>query len=76
MRQGDRTLIHLINMSGTSQTGYAAPVTMRDVRIEAAGTFREAETVRNPRRLAVRAMGTYSEIVVPELSDYELVILK
>ena len=76
MRQPDRTLIHLINMSGTSQTGYMAPVTMRDIRILAAGTFREAETVRNPRRLPVRGRGMYSEIVVPELSDYELVVLK
>ena len=76
MRQGDRTLLHLINMSGTSQTGYVAPVTMRDIRIQAAGTFHDAETVRDPRRLVIRGMGKYSEIVVPQLSDYELVVLR
>ena len=50
MRQGGRTLLHLINLSGHSQTGYFPPVPMRDIHIEVAGEFQD-----RGRRFARRA---------------------
>jgi hypothetical protein len=41
-----------------------------------AGEFTHAETVRNAAALPVRGAGKYSEVVVPLLSDYELVVLR
>jgi hypothetical protein len=39
-------------------------------------TFRSAKSVRKAGVLAVTRKGVYSEVVVPELSDYELVVLQ
>ena len=76
MRQGGRTLLHLINLSGHSQTGYFPPVPMKDIHVEVAGEFRAATTVRQPGNLTVRTAGGYTGFTVPQLLDYELVILK
>ncbi len=70
------TLVHLINLTGTSQTGYYAPVAMNGIRVQVAGVFGHAGTVRSRAKLNVRAEGKYTEFVVPQLSDYELVVLK
>jgi hypothetical protein len=76
MRQAGQTLVHLINLTGTSQTGYYSPVPMQNIRVQVAGTFNHASTVRNSADLPVRTSGRYTEFVVPQLSDYELVVLK
>jgi hypothetical protein len=76
MQQGDRTLLHLINLSGHSQTGYYAPLKMSDIRIEVAGSFKTATTVRNPRPIAAHMREGYTIFTIPELVDYELVVLK
>ena len=76
MQQGDRSLLHLINLSGQSQTGYFAPLKMNDIRIEVAGRFKSATTVRSPRQIATQMRDGYTVFTVPELVDYELVVLK
>jgi hypothetical protein len=76
MTQGDRTMVHLINMTGQSGTGYYAPVPMRDIRVSVEGTFVSAITVRKPGALTLKKNGKYSELVVPELLDYEMVVLQ
>jgi hypothetical protein len=76
MRQGARTLLHLINLSGHSETGYFAPLAMDTIRVRVAGSFHSAKTVRSPGALAVRASQGYTEFTVPRLSDYELVVLE
>ena len=65
MRQGGRTLLHLVNLSGHSQTGYFAPVPMNSIRVEVAGTFKSAKTVRAPGSVAVRASQGYTELTHP-----------
>jgi hypothetical protein len=75
MRQEGRTLLHVINLSGHSETGYFAPVPMEAIRFEIEGKFRSARTVRSPGTLAVRAAGSYTEFTIPRLSGYELVVL-
>jgi hypothetical protein len=76
MRQGNRNLLHLINLSGHSQTGYFAPVKMNDIRFEVAGQFRTAKTIRNPRQIDIETHEGHSVFTIPELSDYELVVLQ
>jgi hypothetical protein len=76
MRQGSRMLLHLINLSGHSDTGYYAPIPMKDIHVAVAGSFASAKTVREDGVLKVRRTGGYSEIVIPALRDYELVVLQ
>jgi hypothetical protein len=76
MRQGPRTLLHLINLSGHADTAYYAPIPMKDIHVAVAGSFASAKTVREAGVLPVRKAAGYSEIVIPTLRDYELVVLQ
>ena len=76
MRQGGRTLLHMVNLSGHSQTGYFAPIPMGPIQVRVAGTYRSARTVRAPRELQVQVNQGYSEFTVPRLQDYELVVIE
>ncbi len=75
MQQAGRTQLHFINLSGHSQTAYFPPVPMREIRVELRGAFHTARAVRHPMDLKIRIHGGYSEIILPELLDYELVVL-
>ena len=76
MEQAGHTQIHLINLSGHSQTAYFPPVAMREIRLAIRGDFHSARAIRHPMDLKVATRDGYSEIVLPELLDYELVVLK
>jgi len=76
MRQGNRTLLHLINLSGHSQTAYFEPLPMRDIEVKLAGKFLKATAIRNRAALAVTDSGGRSRFVLPELKDYELIVLE
>ena len=76
MRQGNRMLLHLINLSGQSQTGYFAPVPMSEIQVRVLGSFRTAKTVRSPGAVSVRVNQEYSEFTISRLTDYELVVLE
>jgi hypothetical protein len=76
MKQPGRTLVHLINLTGASQAGDYPPIPMQNIQVQVAGTFSHAATVRNPATLKVHTNGKYTQFVVPQLSDYELVVLK
>jgi hypothetical protein len=76
MRQGGRTLLHLINLSGHSETGYFAPVAMGAIRVRVAGEFHSAKTIRSPGTPGVRTVDGYTEFTLPGLTDYELVVLE
>jgi hypothetical protein len=76
MRQNGRTLLHLINLSGHSQTGYFPPVPMTGIHIEIAGAFTSAKTLRDPGALPLQPKGAYTSFTLPRLNDYELVILQ
>jgi Hypothetical glycosyl hydrolase 6 len=76
MRQRRRILLHLINLSGHSQTGYFAPIPMSGIQVQVAGAFKTAKTLRTPRSLTVKVNRGYSEFTIPQLSDYELVVIE
>jgi hypothetical protein len=76
MKQDGRQLLHLINLSGHSQTGYFAPVSMSNIHIRLAGTFSSAQTLRLPGTIKVNTNAGFSEFTIPQLRDYELVVVQ
>jgi hypothetical protein len=76
MRQKGRTLVHFVNMSGHSQTGYFAPVPMSSIEVQVAGAFRSARSVRPARKLDLKAEGGYSAVTLPVLNDYDVIVLE
>lgn len=76
MKQNGRTLLHLINMSGHSDTAYFSPVPVENIRVQVDGAYETAESIRAASRLAIRTNSGYSEFVLPSLSDYEIVVLR
>jgi hypothetical protein len=68
--------LHVINLSGHSQTGYFAPIPMSGIHIEVAGAFKTARTLRHAAKLAIDVNQGYAGFTIPDLSDYELVILE
>jgi hypothetical protein len=76
MRQAGRTLLHMVNLSGHSETAYFAPLPMRDIRVELAGAFKRVRTVRSTGNVSATFSGGRTAFTVPQLSDYELVVLE
>jgi Hypothetical glycosyl hydrolase 6 len=76
MTQGERHLLHLVNLSGHSQTGYFAPVAMRNIHVQLEGHYTSARAVRANASVPVKVVGNHLELTVPELSDYELLVLE
>lgn len=76
MQQGNRTLLHLINLSGHSQTGYFPPIPMEAIQIQVTGTYRSARMVRAGKATTVHAAQGTTELTVPRLLDYELIVLE
>jgi hypothetical protein len=76
MRQNGRTLMHFINISGHSQTGYFRAVPMTDIQVQVKGLFHSARAIRAGRDLTVSRTGAYAGFKLPALGDYELVELR
>lgn len=75
MRQGARTLLHLVNLSGHSQTAWFPPVPMRMIRISLAGEFPAARALRAGTPLDPQVSGGRTVFQLPELRDYEVIEL-
>jgi hypothetical protein len=71
-----RTLVHLINATGHSDTAYFAPVEVRDIEIELAGSFNRARAVSLNRALTVTTRGNYRAFTLPSLKAYEVVVVE
>jgi Hypothetical glycosyl hydrolase 6 len=71
-----RTLVHLVNLSGHSQTGYFAPITMSDIALQLAEKFRRARSVTLNASLPVKRAGRYGKFSVPKLDGYDVVVLE
>jgi hypothetical protein len=76
MQQGPRRLLHLLNLTGHSDTAYFAPLPMRDIHVQVDGVFRKARSVRAPGDLPVRVEAGHTEFTIPALTDYELIVLE
>ncbi|HXE10764.1 MAG TPA: hypothetical protein VN633_01505 [Bryobacteraceae bacterium] len=76
MQQENRTLLHFINLSGHSQTGYFVPVPMNHIHVKIAGAFHKVNSIRVADHLPTHVDGGYTEFTLPRLNDYELVSLE
>ncbi len=74
--QRGRILVHLVNLSGHSDTAYFAPVEMRDIQVELAESFQKARSVRLDHGLPVTREGRYGRFSLPKLEAYDAVILE
>ncbi len=71
-----RTLVHLVNLSGHSDTAYLPPVPMRDITLEVVGHWATARAVGIGKYVPVIQAGRFTRLIVQELSGYEVVVLK
>jgi hypothetical protein len=75
MRQNDRHLLHLVNLSGHSDTAYFDPIRMTGIRINIKGSFRSAHAIRSGETMAVANGTGYARIELATLDEYELIEL-
>jgi hypothetical protein len=71
-----RTLVHLVNGTGHSDTAYFPPVELRNIGIDLARKFNRATAVSSGRQLPVTDNGTYRSFTVPNLEAYEVVVVE
>jgi hypothetical protein len=76
MRQNGRTLLHLVNLSGHSQTGYFPAPEMRAIDISLDGGFRGARALRAGLELITTRSAGRTNFLLPSLKDYELIVLE
>jgi hypothetical protein len=76
MKQGDHHLVHLVNISGHSETAYFKAVPMTGITVQLKGAFQSAKAIRSGQDLAVSRQGEYSAFTVPSLAEYEIVELR
>lgn len=76
MSQGDRRFVHLVNISGHSETAYFTAVPMSSIDVQVKGTFHSARAIRAGKDLPLTRAGEYAAFTVPSLGDYELVELR
>jgi hypothetical protein len=73
MRQSDRkrTLVHLVNLSGHSDTAYFDPLPMHDISIDLGAGFTTARAMVANQLLPVDR----GRFVLPSLGAYEVIVL-
>jgi hypothetical protein len=72
----NRTLVHFVNVSGHSGTAYFAPLPMRGIRVDLAAEFTKARSATLDRALPVTREGRYGVFNLPELNEYDVVVLE
>jgi Hypothetical glycosyl hydrolase 6 len=76
MRQGDRHLMHFINLSGHSDTAYFNPVPMMNIQVRVKGSFSSARAIRSGQTISIANNAGYAEFTLPALDEYELLELR
>lgn len=76
MKQNGKNILHLINLSGHSETGYFPPIAMTNIHLKIEGSFGEAKALRSSAAIKVKKIAGYSELTLPRLTDYEAIVLQ
>jgi hypothetical protein len=71
-----RTIVHLINLSGHSETGFFPPVEMRGITVEVEGKFQRARSAKSNTSLPVTVDGKYTKVTLPRLEAYDAVVFE
>lgn len=74
MRQGERTLLHLVNLTGHSQTAWFPPVPFSSIRLSVEGIYPSVRLLRAGRNASPAIRAGRTEFTAA-LSDYELIEL-
>jgi hypothetical protein len=73
----NRMLVHFVNVSGHSSTGYFPPIEIRDIRVELAGRFQTATAVSLAQKLPLTAGDKETTaFALPRVGEYEVVVLE
>jgi hypothetical protein len=75
-KQQGRTLVHFINLSGSSQTAYHPAIPMSNIQVDVAGNFSSARMVSAGRDLPIKKEGGYVTFTLPSLDTYDVVVLR
>lgn len=76
MRQRDRSLIHLVNLSGHADTGYFRPLPMKDIQISVKGDYSSGRAIRSSQSISTRKEAGTTQLTLPSLEEYELIELR
>jgi len=76
LEQHGRWLLHLINLTGHSQTGYFAPHEQRDIDVTLRLPARTARALHFGRRLSVRREAERLRFRLLRLGEHELIVLE
>jgi len=71
-----RTLVHFVNLTGHSQTGWFDPIPMRGIRVEVSGKFKSARVAGTGEKLKLSAANGRMAFLLPKLDAYEVVVLE
>jgi hypothetical protein len=72
----NRTIVHLVNLSGVSQTAYFPPLPMRDIEVQVKGKFARARSARLNRVLPSSQVGNYTKVALPQLDAYDAIVFE
>lgn len=72
----NRTLVHFVNVSGHSSTGYFHPLSTGPIQVEVRGSFKSARAVKLDAALEVSPTGDRTLFTLPSLDEYEVVVLE
>ena len=76
MKQRNRHLLHLINLTGHSQTGYFDALPVSNIEVQVSGQFARARALRSNQPLNVRPGARSTSFILPALQQYELIVLE
>jgi hypothetical protein len=72
-----RVLVHFVNVSGHSSTGYFPPIATGPIQVELAGSFALGRAVKANTALETQATAAgRTRFTVPSVRDYEVVVLE
>jgi hypothetical protein len=71
----ERTLVHLINMSGHHANTFFDAVEMKDISIRVRGEFKRAVLLDGKERIGTRISKGYTQFTLPLLKEYSTVLL-
>lgn len=72
----NRTLVHLVNLSGHSDTAYFPAIEMKDISVELSGEFQNATVAGSEQKQVLTRSENRQRFIVPSLKDYAMIILQ
>jgi Hypothetical glycosyl hydrolase 6 len=76
-KNGHRTIVHLVNMSGARPNGFGKPVPIRDgvLRVRGVGSGVSAQALVSDTPCAVSEIGDAIVVALPEIGRFEVIVI-